>query len=62
MIKLTRIGEGHVYINEKYIETIDESPDATVKLHDGTTYVVKEKAESILKLIIEWEKKTYGKR
>lgn len=62
MIKLTRIGEGHVYINEFYIETIDETPDSTVKLHDGTTYVVQEKADAILKLIIEWEKKTYGKR
>jgi uncharacterized protein YlzI (FlbEa/FlbD family) len=56
------MGEGHVYINEQYIESIDETPDSTIKLHDGTTYVVQEKADAILKLIVEWEKKINGKR
>jgi uncharacterized protein YlzI (FlbEa/FlbD family) len=54
MLKLTKMNGGPIYINENYIETIDAAPDATINLHNGTTYVVKEKPEDIIRQIKDW--------
>jgi uncharacterized protein YlzI (FlbEa/FlbD family) len=61
MLKLTRLDGAPIYINEDYIETIEVSPDATINLHNGTTYVVKETPEVIMNMIEGTGKKT-GKR
>jgi uncharacterized protein YlzI (FlbEa/FlbD family) len=61
MLKLTRLDGTPIYINEDYIETIDVSPDATINLHNGTTYVVRETPEKI-KIMIDGKPKKYGKR
>jgi uncharacterized protein YlzI (FlbEa/FlbD family) len=62
MIKLTRMNNEVIYINQNFIETIDVAPDATINLHNGTTYVVKEKPEQILSSIVRWNKKNKGGR
>jgi flagellar protein FlbD len=61
MIKLTRLDGAPIYVNEDYIETVDVSPDATINLHNGTTYVVKESPEKIMDMI-DGKCKKYGKR
>jgi flagellar protein FlbD len=61
MLKLTRLDGAPIYINEDYIETIEVSPDATINLHNGTTYVVKETPEVIMNMIEGTGKKS-GKR
>ncbi len=57
MIKLTRLDGANIFINEKYIESIEATPDTKINLHNGTTYVVQETPEQILKKIIDWSKK-----
>lgn len=58
MIKLTRLDGNMIIINEDFIETIEATPDSTINLHNGTTYVVVEKLDKILKLIEKWKIKT----
>ncbi len=62
MIKLKRMGDGFVYINERYIESIEVAPDTTIKLHNGTTFVVQEDADEVMHKMLEWQRKTHGKK
>lgn len=60
MIKLTKLNNEDVYINERYIELIDVTPDTTIKIHDGTVFVVKETPDEVRQLIIDWNRRNYG--
>ena len=51
MIKLTRIDDTPILMNEKYIESIMEIPDTLITLINGKSYAVKESIETIMKLI-----------
>jgi uncharacterized protein YlzI (FlbEa/FlbD family) len=56
MIKLHRVNDDDIYVNEIFIESIqiNSQKDVVVKLHNGTTYAIKENPEEILKSIAEW--------
>jgi len=41
-------------INALYIETIESFPDTTITLTNGHKYIVKEKEEQVLKLILQF--------
>ncbi len=57
MIKLRRVNDDDVYLNEDYIESIqmNSQNDTVVRVHDGTTYTAKEHPDEILKQIIAWK-------
>ena len=55
MIKLTKIDGVQIYINERYIETIEANPNTTVRIHDGTVYIVNEEPEKVLSLLRDWK-------
>lgn len=54
MIKLTRIDDTPILMNEKYIESIMEIPDTLITLVNGKCYPVKESTETITRLIREY--------
>ena len=48
MIRLQKRNGDYIYINECYIESMEENPDTTIYIHNGTRFVVVEKPEEIL--------------
>lgn len=58
MIKLTKLNGSEFYLNCDLIETIQENPDTTIHLTTGPLYIVKESAQEVLRLAIEYHQKT----
>ena len=56
MIKLTRINGTVLLINEKFIETAEETPDTVLTLQNGHRYFVRETVDEIYRLSVEFEK------
>jgi len=55
MIELTKMGSGEKFLlNPTYIESIEETPTPTVHLHEGTTYLVQESPQEVVRLIRAW--------
>ncbi|WP_338452055.1 flagellar FlbD family protein [Niallia oryzisoli] len=54
MIKLSRLNGKPFIINALYIETIESFPDTTITLTNGSKYIVKEKEEKVLELVLEF--------
>ena len=54
MIKLKTLGGEYIYINEAYIETMEANPNTTIKIHNGTTFVVEEPPDLVVQMIQEW--------
>lgn len=57
MIKLTRINEHEIVLNCEIIEYVEEVPHTVIKTIHGSTYVVKESAEEIIRKVIEFKRK-----
>lgn len=56
MIKLTRVNETTLLVNECFIETVEETPDTVVTMQNGHRYFVKESVDEILRKTMEFEK------
>ncbi len=54
MIVLTRLNESTFAINPDLIERIQASPDTSVVLVDGTTFIVRESVEAVIELIARY--------
>lgn len=63
MIQLHIVSGEEIYINERFIESIEANSqaDTNVRLHEGTTFVTKERPEEILDLIVTWENRVAGR-
>jgi flagellar protein FlbD len=59
MVPLTRLNGVPFILNEDLIEIMEERPDTTIKLTNGNTYIVKEKVQDIVKLVIQFRNKTF---
>lgn len=57
MIILTKLNGQKFALNFHLIETIQENPDTTIKLSNGNVYIVEEPLDTILNMIIMYEKK-----
>lgn len=51
MIVLTRLNQSHFAVNDDLIERIQESPDTTLFMVDGSSYIVTEPLNEVLDLI-----------
>jgi len=60
MIKLTKLNGGEIYINAELIETIETTPDTVITLTTGKKYVVLDKAQDVVQLVIEYRKKVFS--
>lgn len=54
MIVLTRLNESTFAVNPDLVERIQASPDTSVVLVDGTTFIVRETVEEIIELIARY--------
>jgi flagellar protein FlbD len=57
MIKLTKMNKSEFYLNPHLIERIEEKPDTVITMDSQVQYLVLEKADEILELIIEYRKR-----
>lgn len=48
MIKLTKIDDKTIAVNEDFIETISQAPDTIITMHSGRSYAVKESIDEII--------------
>ncbi|KRL37574.1 flagellar FlbD family protein [Liquorilactobacillus uvarum] len=61
MIALVSMNGNSFYLNPDLIYRIEETPDTVVILTDGKTLIVKQSAEEIVDLIIEYRQKIFQK-
>ena len=54
MIKVTKVDGEEIYINHNFIETMEANPNTTIKIHDGTTFVVLETITDVLTQMRQW--------
>ena len=57
MIVLTRLNESTFAVNPDLIERIQASPDTSIVLVDGTTFIVRESVEHVIDLIAGYRAK-----
>lgn len=57
MIKLTKLSNDKIYVNEILIEFIEETPDTVITLTTGKKIIVKESVEVVINEIIEYQNK-----
>jgi flagellar protein FlbD len=61
MIVVTRLNNSRFAVNPDLIERIQSSPDTTLVLADGTTYVVTESLEQVIELVTEFRAKVIAR-
>ncbi|TFH43818.1 MAG: flagellar protein FlbD [Chrysiogenales bacterium] len=61
MIVLHKLNGTEFIINDRHIETIEETPDTVITLTNDKKYLVKESAEEIIEKIIEYQQKSTKK-
>lgn len=49
MIKLTRLNETDIIVNEGFIQTIEETPDTVITMQNGHRFSVRESMDDILR-------------
>jgi flagellar protein FlbD len=54
MIRLTRLNSQSLVVNADLIKFIEEAPDTLITLTNGEKFMVRENAEEVIKLIIEF--------
>jgi len=54
MIVVTRLNGSRFAVNPDLIERVQESPDTTLVLVGGTTYIVRERLEQVIEMIAEY--------
>jgi flagellar protein FlbD len=62
MILLTKLGGKEVLINDKLIETAQETPDTVITMNNGHTYIVTEKLDEIMDKIVEFNRSNRRER
>lgn len=56
MIIVTRLNDTQFYLNPHLIECMEETPDTVITLTTGKKLIVRDKADAIIKKIIEYRK------
>jgi len=54
MIVLTRLNQVRFAVNPDLIERVQESPDTTLVLVDGATFVVAESMDAVIGLVVDF--------
>ncbi|HID09599.1 TPA: flagellar protein [Candidatus Micrarchaeota archaeon] len=60
MIWLTGIGGNRFVLNAEHIEMVESLPDTTITLTNGRKYIVRESADEVIKLVIEYKRRIFG--
>lgn len=59
MIELTKLNGESFLMNSDLIESIEETPDTTIRLLNKNYYIVQESAREIVKKVIEFKKESH---
>ena len=54
MITLTRFNQSELYLNPDLFKTIEETPDTVITLVNDDHYLVREKAEEVIRRIVDY--------
>jgi flagellar protein FlbD len=54
MIALTRLNGQRFVLNAELIKIVESTPDTTIRLTNGESYIVQETAEEVVDLAIEY--------
>jgi len=57
MVKLTKINGQEFFVNSDLMEFIESTPDTIISLTTGKKVIVKETAEVVIEMIIEYKSK-----
>ncbi len=60
MILLTKLNDVPFVLNDDLIETIEETPDTTIKLTSKNYIIVKESMMEVVAKVIEFRRETNG--
>ena len=60
MITLTKLNGTKFVLNCDLIETIQENPDATIRLSNGNIYIVEESSDMVVGLTAEFRSKIFS--
>jgi flagellar protein FlbD len=60
MINVTRLNDTDVIINAELIEHIEPGVDTVISLTNGTSFVVKESWQEVIKRVIAYKQKIAG--
>jgi flagellar protein FlbD len=60
MIKLTRLNGSRLVLNALLIERVESTPDTVIRLTSGAQYVVRESADQVTELSIEYLRNIRG--
>ncbi|MGN0480958.1 MAG: flagellar FlbD family protein [Lachnospiraceae bacterium] len=60
MIQFTRFNDSTFYVNPELIETVEETPDTVVTLTTGRKFIVRESAEQIMNMVIEYRQRVFS--
>ncbi|MBC7544952.1 MAG: flagellar FlbD family protein [Candidatus Sericytochromatia bacterium] len=56
MIRLTRLNDSPLYVNNDLVKTIEATPDTTLTLVSGEKLMVKEDIETVIAAIITYRR------
>ncbi len=62
MIVLHKLNGTEFVLNERHIETIEETPDTVITLTNDKKYLVKEPADEIIEKMIEYRQRVALKK
>ena len=60
MVRLTRLNHLPIVLNSDLIEHIEETPDTVITLTNGQIVRVRETADQVIELIVEFRRKIYA--
>jgi flagellar protein FlbD len=60
MVRLTRLNHAPIVLNSDLIERIDTTPDTVITLTNGEILRVRESADEVIRLVMEYRRQIYG--
>jgi flagellar protein FlbD len=60
MVRLTRLNRLPLVLNSDLIEHIEETPDTVITLTTGQIVRVRETADQVIQLVVEFRRKIHG--
>ena len=60
MIKVTRLNNSEIVINDDLIEFVESSPDTIISLTDGKKIMVKESPDEIIERVADFRRMASG--
>jgi flagellar protein FlbD len=56
MISLTRLNGTKYFLNADLIMSVEGTPDTVISLTNGTKFIVKDRPEEVVKLVIQYQR------